>query len=119
MQTQAMDETASHLDWPDADPDEQEQAAEYLRLMAEFARIKESQSYGPEVKAALIEALLSSRSRYTAVMITDLCDLTDRINSPGTVGPHNWSFRLPPGMEAVALRELAKLQPLLKKTARC
>jgi len=104
---------------PDADPDEQEQAAEYLRLMAEFAGIKESQPYGPEVKAALIEALLSSRSRYTAVMITDLCDLTDRINSPGTVGPHNWSFRLPAEMEAVALRELAKLQPLLKKAGRC
>ena len=103
---------------PGADVDEQEQAAEYLRLMAEFAGIKESLPYGPEVKAALLEALLSSRSRYAAFMITDLCDLTDRLNSPGTVGPHNWSFRLPEEMEAVALRELKKLRPLLAKCGR-
>ena len=103
---------------PDADPDEQEQAAEYLRLMAEFADIPEEGKYGPEVKAALLEALMSSRSRYAALMITDLCDLTDRINSPGTVGPHNWSFRLPAGMEGVAIREMEKLRPVLEKTGR-
>lgn len=104
---------------PDADEDEQEQAGEYLRLMAEFAGIEEEQPYGPEVKAALIEALLSSRSRYAAFMITDLCDLTDRLNSPGTVGPHNWSFRLPLEKESTAVRELQKLRPVIEKTGRC
>lgn len=103
---------------PDADPDEQEQSAEYLRLMAEFAGVKETLPYGPELKAALFTALLVSRSRYAAFMITDLCDLTDRINSPGTVGPHNWSFRLPPEQEARALAELKKLRPILEVTGR-
>ena len=102
----------------EADPDEREQAEEYLRLMAEFGGTRPEMAYGPEVKSALIAALLSSRSRYAALMITDLCDLTDRINSPGTVGPHNWSFRLPQAMEEVAVRELAKLQPLLKSAGR-
>lgn len=103
---------------PDADPDEQGQAEGYLRLMAEFAGVPETVPYGPELKAALLEALLSSRSRYAAFMITDLCDLTDRINSPGTVGPHNWSFRLPAEMEARAVKELKALQPLLRKSGR-
>lgn len=103
---------------PNADADEQQQAAEYLRLMAEFAGIKESLAYGPAVKAALLEALLSSGSRYAAFMITDICDLTDRLNSPGTVGPQNWSFRLPVEMEQVALQELEKLRPVLEKTGR-
>ena len=103
---------------PDADEDEQEQAAGYLQLMAEFAGLKETLPYGPEVKAALLEALLASRSRYAAFMITDLCDLTDRLNSPGTVGPHNWSFRLPVEMEAVALREMKKLKEVLERTGR-
>ncbi|WP_367873386.1 4-alpha-glucanotransferase [Luteolibacter sp. Populi] len=103
---------------PDADPDEQRQAAEYLRLMAEFAGVPETVPYGPELKAALFDALLASRSRYAAFMITDLCDLTDRINSPGTVGPHNWSFRLPIEKEATAVRELNALQGILLATGR-
>jgi 4-alpha-glucanotransferase len=103
---------------PEADPDEQQQAEEYLRLMAEFAGISDETPYGPEVKAALIGALLSSRSRYAAVMITDICDLTDRINSPGTVGPHNWSFRLPLEKEATAVREMKALRPVLEKAGR-
>ncbi len=103
---------------PDADADDKEQAAGYLRLMAEFAGISPDRPYGAEVKAALLRALFASRSRYAAIMITDLCDLTDRINSPGTVGPHNWSFRLPPEMEETAERELEKLGPLLEETGR-
>jgi 4-alpha-glucanotransferase len=103
---------------PDADPDEREQAEEYLRLMAEFAGVREVIPYGPELKTALLSALLCSHSRYAAFMITDLCDLTDRINSPGTVGPHNWSFRLPSDQEAKALLELAKLRPILERSGR-
>jgi 4-alpha-glucanotransferase len=45
--------------------------------------------------------------------------LTDRINSPGTVGPHNWSFRLAPEQEEVALREMEKMKVLLVDGARC
>lgn len=103
---------------PDADPDGQERAEEYLRLMAEFADVKESAPYGPALKEALLAALLSSNSRYAAFMITDICDLTDRLNSPGTVGPHNWSFRLPIELEARAVLELGKLRPILEKSGR-
>jgi 4-alpha-glucanotransferase len=45
--------------------------------------------------------------------------LTDRINSPGTVGPHNWSFRLAPEQEEIALREMEKMKPLLAAAGRC
>src|SRR5690606_36754022 len=103
----------------DADPDEQEQAAEYLQLMAEFAGIGDAAAHGAGVKAALLGALFASRSRYAALMITDLCDLTDRINSPGTLGPRNWSFRLPAGLEEVALDEMAKWKPALERALRC
>ena len=67
----------------------------------------------------MLAALFASGSRYAAVMITDVCDLTDRINSPGTVGPHNWSFRLSPEQEETALRELAAMKPLLVSAGRC
>lgn len=102
----------------DLDEDDREIAERNLRLMAEFAEINENQKYGPEVKAALLDALFRSKSRYAALMITDLCDLTDRINSPGTVGAENWSFRLATDQEATALEELKKLHPMLKATGR-
>ncbi|MCW1886634.1 4-alpha-glucanotransferase [Luteolibacter flavescens] len=101
-----------------ADEAERDGAANNLRLMAEFAGIEPDQPYGAEVKRALFKALLDSKSRYAAIMITDLCDLTDRINSPGTVGPHNWSFRLPVSQESIAIAELAKLRPVIQEAGR-
>lgn len=78
-----------------AEEDDVEKAGRYLRLIAEFAGIDEIIPYNAAIKASLLDALLASRSRYATLMITDLLDLTDRLNSPGTVGPHNWSWRLP------------------------
>jgi 4-alpha-glucanotransferase len=103
---------------PKADEEDREKAQRDLALLAEFGGFDPDAEYGPEMKARLLGALFASRSRYAAVMITDVCDLTDRINSPGTVGPHNWSFRLAPAMEEKALVELAKLRPLLEKARR-
>jgi 4-alpha-glucanotransferase len=104
---------------PDADEDDREKAVRDLALLAEFGDFDPEDAYGPEMKARLLGALFGSRSRYAAVMITDVCDLTDRINSPGTVGPHNWSFRLPVALEEVALRELEKIKPMLAAAGRC
>jgi 4-alpha-glucanotransferase len=97
----------------EAEDDERAGAANNLRLMAEFAGIGPDLPYDVAVKEALLSALFAAESRYAAIMITDLCDLADRINSPGTVGPHNWSFRLPAALEPLALAELARLTPLL------
>jgi hypothetical protein len=35
------------------------------------------------------------------------------------VGPHNWSFRLAPEQEEIALREMGKMKSLLEGGARC
>jgi hypothetical protein len=35
------------------------------------------------------------------------------------VGPHNWSFRLAPEQEEIALREMEKMKPLLAAAGRC
>jgi 4-alpha-glucanotransferase len=104
---------------PAAESEDREKALRDLALLADFGGIDADQDYGPEVKAGLLTALFASRSRYAAVMITDVCDLRDRINSPGTVGPHNWSFRLAAEDEALALEQLALLKPRLEKARRC
>ncbi|TAE87663.1 MAG: 4-alpha-glucanotransferase [Verrucomicrobia bacterium] len=104
---------------PVVDEEERRKVTRDLALLAEFGGVEAEQDYGPTVKAELLAALFASRSRYAAFMITDLCDLTDRINSPGTVGPQNWSFRLSGNAEEIALRELGKLRAVLRATGRC
>lgn len=65
------------------------------KAMADFAGIKPAGAFSGEILWSLIGALMTCRSRLAAIMITDLYGLPDRINSPGTVGPRNWTFRVP------------------------
>jgi 4-alpha-glucanotransferase len=51
--------------------------------------------FTPEVRDALIGALLRSGSRFTIFPVQDLFGWTDRINTPATVDEANWSWRLP------------------------
>ena len=83
---------------PDSDPDEVRKAEGNLRLLAEFAGIPAHGSwpvYSDVHQWRLIKSLLASRSRYAALLITDLTGLSDRYNLPGTVGGENWRLRLP------------------------
>ena len=86
------------------DPGERKDGQWNLRVLSEFAGLCEAEReepledlalYGPRVKGALLGALLSCRSRYAALMVTDLFDLRHRFNVPGTTGPGNWTYRLP------------------------
>lgn len=80
---------------PDADdPDDVEATTKALEGLAEFAGIEDRGVFDEGKLWKLIDALMACHSRYAAIMITDLFGMTDRINQPGTVGPHNWSLFL-------------------------
>ncbi|MGD9418515.1 MAG: 4-alpha-glucanotransferase [Verrucomicrobiota bacterium JB025] len=71
-----------------------------LRILSEFAGIPIPHNapwppYTEGIRLRLLKALLASNARYALLMVTELFSLDDRINHPGTVGHHNWSFRLP------------------------
>lgn len=98
-----------------------------LRMMGEFSGIAEAEVemplYSHEVQWHLIEALLQSRSRYAAIMITDLYGMTDRYNMPGTVGGENWRFRLPFSLDdcekdVTLVAEAVKLRKTILKANR-
>jgi 4-alpha-glucanotransferase len=86
-------------------PDEQSgwqahNAQNTLRILSDFAGIPIPQhsSWPPfteGIRLRFIKSLFDSHSRFAILMVTSLFGLNDRINHPGTVGPHNWSFRLP------------------------
>jgi 4-alpha-glucanotransferase len=50
----------------------------------------------------MLEALYKSPSRMVLIPVQDLFGWRDRINLPGTVGPANWSWRLPLAIEDIS-----------------
>jgi 4-alpha-glucanotransferase len=79
----------------------------------------EQKRFTPQTRAALLELAYSSASDALLTPITDALGWKARMNTPGTVGEHNWTFRLPwtteellreeePQRVARELRELAE-----------
>ena len=62
---------------------------------------------GGDIPWALVRLTLSSRARLAVLPVQDLLGLGDeaRMNTPGTVGPQNWSWRLEPGQLTAELAE--------------
>jgi 4-alpha-glucanotransferase len=69
----------------------------------------------PEIQWRLIRLAMSSVARFSVVPLQDVLGLGSdaRMNTPGTTGPHNWSWRVPAGapgpQTAERLRALAEM----------
>jgi 4-alpha-glucanotransferase len=69
----------------------------------------------------VLKKLINSGSRLVVLPYQDLFGLPDRINTPNTLGPHNWSFRPDAPLEKFAARHRARLALLagwVKETSR-
>jgi 4-alpha-glucanotransferase len=51
--------------------------------------------FGPDLLDAILDTLIGSGSAYVITPMQDLFGWRDRINAPATIGPHNWTWRLP------------------------
>ena len=54
-----------------------------------------SAEWTPAVHAALLEGLYAAGSKLVVLPFPDVYGGRERINTPATTGPHNWSYRLP------------------------
>lgn len=83
--------------WEGAPADER---AQMLRLLG-LAPIAthDAPAAFDRVRDAMLAALYASPSRMVMIPIQDLFGWRERINLPGTVGPANWSWRLPLAIE--------------------
>ena len=90
--------------------------ARVLCWLADFAGLNHRQcmvSWNPEIKTALIRALLQCNSAYAALMWTELFDIPVRLNTPGTEGGTNWRPRMPfSAAEAAEMEQSAWLSAL-------
>ena len=69
------------------------------------------EEFTEEVHRALLDLLNGSGSELVLFLIQDLLGTRDRVNTPATVGAHNWSYRLPANIEE--LREAPRVVHLL------
>lgn len=65
----------------------------------------------PALRRDLLGRLYESGSRYVVIPIQDFFGWNERINRPATIGPENWSFRLP-----VKLADLTSTPGLIEES---
>jgi 4-alpha-glucanotransferase len=68
---------------------------EVCRIPAMRSINPEERFFTPTVHQALLEALYGAGSRYLVLPIQDVLGTRERINLPASVGPENWTYRLP------------------------
>ena len=54
-----------------------------------------NEPFVPQVRDVLLQGLLAAASNIVLMPIQDIFGWRDRINTPATVSPENWSYRLP------------------------
>lgn len=97
---------------------ESDDAQDLLAILSDFAGLDQpanKQPYPPfsvEIKRALMNALMRSGARYTALLINEVIDDAERINLPGTVGEHNWTYRVLWDFENIPDRVVGNMEEL-------
>jgi 4-alpha-glucanotransferase len=69
-----------------------------LCLMMEFSGLKDIEpprEFSDQLHVAFTRAVLQSPSWLVVFQITDVFGMTARFNTPGSVSPNNWTYRLP------------------------
>lgn len=72
--------------------------------------------WSDDVHDALLRGLLGASGELALLMWQDVLGTFDRINTPSTVGPHNWTWRMPATIEATLSDE--SLRPALDRVRR-
>ncbi len=89
--TTGTHDTESSVEWWEALPEWERGAIRALPALAPVERAR----FGEDTWRALLETVYRSRSRLALLPIGDVLALRERVNTPSTVGPENWSWRSP------------------------
>jgi 4-alpha-glucanotransferase len=100
LATTSTHDTDTLAEWWDTAP-----AAERARMLALLvpapAATCNAKVGFEQMRDAMLAALYASPSRIVIIPMQDLFGWRERINLPGTVGPANWSWRLPHAIEDI------------------
>jgi 4-alpha-glucanotransferase len=97
--------------WEGLEPQERAAVAKIPGLAKVGSKL--GRTFDDEVHGALVDLLAASASELVLFLFQDLLGQKHRINTPGTTGGDNWSYRMPATVE-----ECARNAPILAKLAR-
>ena len=102
--------------WWESLPDAERAAVKQLPGLRERAA-ELGATFTPAVHQALVELLAGSGSDVVLFLLQDILGTKDRINTPATVGGHNWTYRLPATVDELkADPGVFKLTEMLRKS---
>jgi 4-alpha-glucanotransferase len=85
--------------WENAQPWELEAAC---RTWPELWRFQSPpKSFTPELHEALLQAALNAQSAWCIIPFGDVFGESERINVPGSMGAHNWTYRMKHSVESL------------------
>ena len=96
--------------WNEVSPEER---AGFLAMLDQGIDITPEEPFSERLHQAILDRLLGAGSGLVLFPIQDVLGLSEQINIPATVGPHNWRFRLP-----VPLPLLDRTAPFEERMAR-
>jgi 4-alpha-glucanotransferase len=94
--------------WETLSFDERKHALNDIPALRAVAGLRDVDRFTLPVHDALFDALYGAASELVLLPIQDVFGMRDRINTPGMIGPANWSWRLPAPIEE--LRENAHVR---------
>ncbi len=100
--TGTHDTETLHAWWLNAQQWEREAVC---RTWPELKRFSSPPAFGPELHEALLRAALNAQSGWCILPWQDVFAETERVNTPGTVSPNNWSYRMRVDVEELLTRE--------------
>ncbi len=98
-------DTAPVAAWWEALPRGERDAVCRLPLLAARGGSALGDRFTPDVHEALMALVLGARSELVLLLMQDILGTLDRVNTPSTVGPHNWTWRLPTTVESLTSDE--------------
>lgn len=60
-------------------------------------------TFTPTVHRALLDVINGAASELVLLLMQDILGTRERINTPATTGPHNWTYRLPDTVERMSV----------------
>jgi 4-alpha-glucanotransferase len=93
-------ETAAEW-WGTLEPSDQAKVLQVPGVASLLPDAEPPVPFTPRLRDALLEVLVASGSDYLLFPVQDVFGWTDRINLPGSLGDHNWTWRLPWPLDAL------------------
>lgn len=115
--TNATHDTDTTADWYDALSVEER---ERLRAIPSLAELDPEKPFDDRARDILLRALYAAPSTLVLVLLQDALGTRERINTPGTVDPANWCYRMTTTVEQLSADEqtTARLARLAQDTDR-